>query len=119
MYLLIYKGAIEIENTKITFSIPLPVDYPDCNGYMFSQEAIHKLCSQELNIPIVDKRNDKEVVIGHCIGSPSYLNGYLFIDGMQYGNGLEFVCKDTSIDENGIKIINEFEISGYSFDTIK
>ena len=116
---MIQKRVIKIENTKITLSIPMPVDKPDRNGFIFSQEAINKLCNQELSIPIVDRRNDKEIVIGHCTGSPSYLNGYLSINGMQYGNGLEFVCKDSSIDENGIRVINKFEISGYSFDTIK
>jgi hypothetical protein len=96
----------------------MSTESPDINGFMFSKEAINKICNQELNIPIVDRRNEREVVIGVCSGKPTYLNGYLFIDGMQYGNGLEFICKDIGLNEDGVKVINSFEIVGYSLDTV-
>ena len=40
------------ENIKVTFKIPIPVDKPDLNGFIYSKEAIRNAYKNIKNIPI-------------------------------------------------------------------
>lgn len=40
------------ENIKVTFEIPIPVDKPDLNGFIYSEEAIRNAYKNVKNIQI-------------------------------------------------------------------
>lgn len=48
------------ENIKVTFKIPIPVDKPDLNGFIYSKEAIRNAYKNIKNIPIEIPNNDGE-----------------------------------------------------------
>lgn len=48
------------ENIKVTFKIPIPVDKPDLNGFIYSKEAIRNAYKNIKNIPIKIPNNDGE-----------------------------------------------------------
>ncbi len=43
---------MRIENIKVTFTIPIPVDKPDLNGVIYSKEAIRNAYKNVKDIPI-------------------------------------------------------------------
>lgn len=46
------------ENIEVTFKIPIPVDKPDLNGFIYSKEAIRNAYKNVKNIPIEIPNND-------------------------------------------------------------
>lgn len=48
------------ENIEVTFKIPIPVDKPDLNGFIYSKEAIRNAYKNVKNIPIEMPNNDGE-----------------------------------------------------------
>lgn len=48
------------ENIKVTFKIPISVDKPDLNGFIYSKEAIRNAYKNIKNIPIEIPNNDGE-----------------------------------------------------------
>lgn len=48
------------ENIKVTFKIPILVDKPDLNGFIYSKEAIRNAYKNIKNIPIEIPNNDGE-----------------------------------------------------------
>lgn len=48
------------ENIEITFKIPIPVDKPDLNGFIYSKEAIRNAYKNVKDVPIEMPNNDGE-----------------------------------------------------------
>ena len=46
------------ENIEVTFKIPIPVDKPDLNGFVYSKEAIRNAYKNVKDIPIEIPNND-------------------------------------------------------------
>lgn len=46
------------ENIEVTFKIPIPVDKPDLNGFIYSKEAIRNAYKNVKDIPIEIPNND-------------------------------------------------------------
>lgn len=46
------------ENIEVTFKIPIPVDKPDLNGFVYSKEAIRNAYKNVKDIPIKIPNND-------------------------------------------------------------
>lgn len=62
---------MRVENTKVKFTIPIPVDKPDGNGVVYTKEAVENAVNNlQTNLPIVYKDNDcDEKVIGSTTGN--------------------------------------------------
>ena len=48
------------ENIEIIFKIPIPVDKPDLNGFIYSKEAIRNAYKNVKDVPIETPNNDGE-----------------------------------------------------------
>ena len=63
---------MRVENTKVKFTIPIPVNKPDCNGVVYTKEAVEQAINNlQTNIPIVFKEDIKsnEKIIGSTTGT--------------------------------------------------
>jgi len=96
------------ENIKVKFSIPIPINKPDSNGNIYTEEAVINAYKNINNFPII-KFNDKgeEVVVG-VANKVDYSNGIVNVEGIIYYGGTEEIVKIN--DENKI---TSFEISSF------
>ena len=47
---------MRVENTKVKFTISIPIDKPDCNGVVYAKEAVENAVNNlRTNLPIVFK----------------------------------------------------------------
>lgn len=94
---------MRVENTKIKITIPIPVDKPDINGYVFTKEAVdNAVCNLRINIPILygDDEMGKKV-IGATTG-PSHIVTWdsenqvckITVDGVIFHSGTETIIKE-------------------------
>lgn len=106
------------DNVKVKITIPIPINKPDKNGIIYTEDAItNALRNLHINIPIVFRDNDSEAnecIIGDTTGTchiVTYDNVNqvynLTVDGNLYFGGLECIV---SKSEN--KVIQDFEITG-------
>lgn len=105
---------MRVENTKVTFTIPIPISRPDCNGVVYTKEAIEDAINNfRANTPILYKDNDIAArVVGtttcdHPIVAWDSENQIcnMNIDGVVFHCGAEMVVNE--IKDN---IISSFEI---------
>ena len=62
---------MRVENTKVTLTIPIPMNKPDLNGVVYTEEAVENAVNNlKKHIPIVYKKSndDQPVVIGYTTG---------------------------------------------------
>lgn len=104
------------ENIEVTFKIPIPVDKPDLNGFIYSKEAIRNAYKNIKNIPIEIPNNDGEVFpigVAQEVELIEDKNGmYITGVGLVWHGGTEesVEIKDgkvTSFKVNGIGIAKE------------
>ena len=65
---------MRVENTKVKLTIPIPIDKPDLNGCVYTEEAVENAVNNlRTNLPIVYKESTTtdEKVIGATTGTPS------------------------------------------------
>lgn len=56
--------------TKIKLTIPIPIDRPNANGVIYTEDAVSKAMSiLNKNLPILYRSNSDEKVIGTTTGS--------------------------------------------------
>lgn len=94
---------MRVENTKIKLTIPIPIDKPDCNGVIYTKEAIEDAVTHlNTNLPIVYKDNyTEEKVIGITTGS-SHIVTFdsenqvckITVDGVVFYSGAEIIVNE-------------------------
>lgn len=107
---------MRVENTKVKLTIPIPVDKPDANGIIYTEEAVENaLNNLRKNLPIVYKENAEtdEVVIGSTTGN-SHIVTWDFdnqickvtVDGVIFHSGAEIIVNEIEDDK-----ISDFRIT--------
>ncbi len=95
------------KNIDITYSIPVPINEPDGNGNMYTEEAIIKACEKSEGQPIIQYNSEgKEVPIG-IARTVKYSNGFIWVEGtIWYGGTSESVLFDQQKQITDIKIVS-------------
>lgn len=105
---------MRVENTKVKLTIPIPIDKPDCNGVVYTKEAIENAVNNfHTNLPIVYKDNETdEKVIGVTTGASHIVTWdsenqacKITVDGVVFYSGAEILVNEI---EDGK--ISSFEI---------
>lgn len=69
---------MRVKNAKVKLTIPIPINKPDCNGIVYTEEAVEKAINNiHANLPIIYMDNEKEIdgmVIGKTTDTPSIVN---------------------------------------------
>lgn len=80
------------KNIDVTLTIPVPINEPDENGNIYTEEAIKEACISAINCPLIQFDNEgNEVPIG-IANDVRYSNGSIFVDAkVWYGGTNEFV----------------------------
>ncbi len=102
------------ENMNVKLSIPIPINKPDKNGVIYTEEAIEKaICALNTNLPIMYRDNEKDIVdnsivIGNTTGSCHMVHWdfenqvcNLVVDGQIYFGGT--YCEVNEIQDNVVK----------------
>ena len=96
---------MRVKNVKIKITIPIPIDKPDCNGIVYTEEAIKNAVNNlHKNLPIVYRDNEGVIdgmVIGTTTGN-SHLVSWDFenqicnltIDGVIFYSGAEEIVNE-------------------------
>lgn len=95
---------MRVQNTKVKFTIPIPIDKPDCNGVVYTKEAIEKAVNSfGTNLPIVYKDDvcDNERVIGATTGEFQIETWdsdnqvcHMMVDGVIFYSGAEIFVNE-------------------------
>lgn len=107
---------MRVENAEIKITIPIPINKPDCNGVVYTKEAIENAVNNlRTNLPIVFKAelSDDERVVGVTTGS-SHIVTWDFenqvckmtIEGVMFYSGAEIFIHE--IEGNKV---SSFEIA--------
>lgn len=99
---------MRVENTKVKFTIPIPINKPDCNGAIYTEEAVkNALNNLQTNLPILYKENAETdaKVIGMTTGT-SHIVTWDFenqickmtVDGVLFYGGTGIVVNDMAKD---------------------
>ena len=113
---------MRVENTKIKLTIPIPIDKPDANGTIYTEEAVENaLNNLRKNLPIVYKENAEtdEVVIGSTTGNSHIVTWdsdnqicKVTVDGVIFHSGAEIIVNEI---EDGK--ISDFRIASIGLTT--
>lgn len=110
---------MRVEGTKIKLTIPIPINKPDCNGAIYTEEAVENALSDlQKNLPILYKDNDCDTkVIGvttgdHHIVTWDYENQVckLTVDGVIFYSGADIIVNEI---EDGK--VSDFRIASIGF----
>lgn len=106
------------DSVKVTLTIPIPINKPDLNGVVYSEQAVEKAVNNlQKNIPIIYRDNDgngEEKVIGITTGN-SHIVTYdienkvckVSIDGEIFFGGTECI-----VNEMEGNVVTDFRITG-------
>ena len=93
-----------LKNTKVKFTIPIPVDKQDCNGVIYTEEAVENaLNNLQKNLPILYKGNTETdaVVIGATTGDSHIVIWdsehqlcKLTVDGVLFYSGADIIVNE-------------------------
>lgn len=113
---------MRVENTKIKLTIPIPVNRPDHNGVIYTEEAIENaLYNLPTNLPILYKEDEETYakVIGTTTGTShivywDYENQIckVTVDGVVFYSGADIIVNEI---EDGK--ISDFRISSIGLTT--
>jgi len=114
---------MRVENTKVKFTIPIPINKPDCNGIIYTEEAVEKAVSN-LNkyLPILYKKDTETdaVVVGATTGDSHIVTldldnqiCKLTVDGVIFHSGAEIIVNDMTEDGK----ITDFRIASIGLTT--
>ena len=107
---------MRVENAKVKITIPIPIDRPDANGVMYTEEAIGNALNElPTHLPILYKENAEsdEKVIGTTGMSHVATWDYerqvcnLTIDGIVFNSGAEIIVNEMTKDGK----ISDFSIA--------
>lgn len=105
------------ENTKVKFTISIPIDKPNRNGTIYTEEAVMKaLNNLQTNLPIIyEDIETEERVIGMTTGTSHIVNldndnqvYKVTLEGVVYHGGIETVVNKIKDGK-----ITDFRISGF------
>lgn len=94
---------MRVENAKVKITIPIPIDKPDANGIVYTEEAVENAINNlQSRLPILFKENAEfeEKVIGatgtQCIVSWDFENQVckLTIEGIVFYSGAEIIVNE-------------------------
>ena len=98
---------MRVENVKVKITIPIPIDKPDANGIVYTEEAVENAINNlPSNLPILFKEDagSEEKVIGatgtQCIVSWDFENQVckLTIEGIVFYSGAEIIVNEMTKD---------------------
>lgn len=106
---------MRVENTKIKITIPIPIDKPDANGIIYTEEAVENaLNNLRANLPIVYKDNECDARVIGATGTSHIVTWdsenqvcKVTIDGVIFYSGAEIIVNDMT--KNGE--ITDFRIA--------
>lgn len=108
---------MRVENTKVKITIPIPVGQPDCNGVIYTEEAIERALNHlQTNLPILYKEDDEsyEKVIGATTGTSHIVTWdsenqvcKLTVDGVLFYSGANIIVNEIKDSR-----ISDFRIAG-------
>jgi hypothetical protein len=108
---------MRVENTKIKLTIPIPVNKPDANGIVYTEEAVEKAVNNlGKYLPILYKESAEtdEKVIGSTTGNSHIVTWdsdnqvcKVTIDGVIFYSGADIIVNEMT--ENGE--ITDFRIA--------
>ena len=110
---------MRVENTKVKITIPIPIDKPDANGSVFTEEAVENAVSNlHTGLPIVYKDNECDTkVIGSTTGKTHIVSWdsenqvcKLTVDGVVFHSGANIIVNEI---EDGK--ITDFRIASIGF----
>lgn len=113
---------MRVENTKVKLTIPIPIDKPDANGIVYTEEAVENAINNlQSRLPILFNENaeSEEKVIGatgtQCIVTWDSDNQVckLTIDGVVFYSGAEIIVNEMTEDGK----ISDFRISSIGLTT--
>ena len=108
---------MRVENTKVKITIPIPVGQPDCNGAIYTEEAIESALNHlQTNLPILYKEDAEsyEKVIGATTGTSHIVTWdsenqvcKLTVDGVLFYSGADIIVNEIKDSR-----ISDFRITG-------
>ena len=89
-------------DTKIKLTIPIPIDRPNTNGVIHTEDAVTKAMSiLNKNLPILYRSNSDEKVIGSTTGGCHMVHWdfenqvcNLTVDGMLFSSGVDIMINE-------------------------
>lgn len=75
------------KNLSVTFSIQVPVDEPDDNGNIYTEEAIIEACKNASGQPIEQYNEKGESVAVGVANKVEYSNGFIWVEGRVWHGG--------------------------------
>lgn len=93
---------------KTSLEIPVPINEPDDNGIIYTEEAIINACKDSNNQPIIMYLPNGESKIIGVANKVRYESGNIFVDGTIFYGGTE-----ESVLFNDNKRIISMSISGF------
>ena len=105
---------MRMSNIKVEFAIPINPNEPDLNGNIYTEEAIINSLESYKNAPIIIRENNEVIPVGvinkvHISWSEQ---PYIMCKGNIMFGGTDCSVIKSHIDENGIVVIDEFNITG-------
>lgn len=105
---------MRVSNIKVEFEIPIKPNEPDLNGNIYTEEAILNSLESYKNSPIIIREGDKVIPVGAI--NEAYISWSEQSCVMCKGN-IMFGGTDCNVvkshkDENGVTVIDEFNITG-------
>jgi hypothetical protein len=95
---------MRVENTKVKITIPIPVGKPDCNGVVYTEEAVENaLNNLQTNLPIIYKEDAEgyATVIGATTGTSHIVTWdsenqvcKLTVDGVIFHSGVYIMVNE-------------------------
>lgn len=104
------------ENTKIKLTIPIPIDKPNVNGCIYTEDAVSKAVSiLNKNLPILYRSKSDEKIIGFTTGGCHIVHWdfenqvcNLTVDGILFSSGADIMINNI---EDGK--VTDFRITGF------
>jgi hypothetical protein len=96
------------ENIKISLEIPVRPNQPDCNGVIYTEDAIYNACKKGDDLPIVIRNIKGESVAVGTAKTIDYKNGTMLVEGYLFHSGT-----DEQVEFNDNKEIVSMEISAF------
>lgn len=99
------------ENIVVTVKIPIPIDKPDVNGVIYSEDAIKKACIDANLRPIEMKNTEGRFVSIGVTNNVEFLEDEkcIKVDGVIYGGGTR---EEADMVNN---IVNKMRITSFGF----
>ena len=93
---------------KTSLEIPVPIDSPDENGVLYTEEAIINACKNADGLPIIIYNNDGTTTVVGVTNDVKYENGHILVNGI-----LHFGGTHETVMFNDEKKIYSMEIMGF------